>query len=228
LGQKTAEFCANRCRNGYQIVISQVFSPRLCTLDELQEPGVLRCDADRTGHFHAHNFRRTAGSRDKQAGQTGMEAMSQTVKRSISVAIAAALALSAAGLGATPALAAGHAKQAAAVANTDISAARHHRHYRHYRHYRRGGSAAAIGAFSLFAGTIAAIAASQRYRDDYYYEPYGYYAPYGYYGGGYGYYGGGYRYHGGRHFVGGRHFGGGGFHHFHGGGGHHGGGHRHR
>lgn len=140
--------------------------------------------------------------------------MRQTIKRGISIAVAATFALSAAGFGATPALAAGHAKQTATVANTDISAARHHRVYRH--HYRRGNSAAAIGAFTAFAGAIAAIAASQRYRDDYYYEPYGYY------GGGYGYYGGGgYGYRGGY-----RHFGGG-VHHFHGGG-HHGGGHHHR
>jgi hypothetical protein len=67
-----------------------------------------------------------------------------------------------------------------------------------HRHY---GNAAAVAAVVGLFGTIAALAAADQYRDDYYgYGPYygGYYpAPYAYYGGGYrGYrYGGGHWHH---------------------------------
>lgn len=58
-----------------------------------------------------------------------------------------------------------------------------------HRHY--GNAAVAAGVIGLF-GTIAALAAADQYRDDYYGYG-GYYpAPYAYYGGGYRY--GGYRY----------------------------------
>ncbi len=72
-----------------------------------------------------------------------------------------------------------------------------HRHWHHHR-----GNAAVLGAVAGMFGTIAALAAADRYRNDYYYDydggPY-YDAPYGYYGGygyapGYGFGGfGGYR-----------------------------------
>ena len=67
-----------------------------------------------------------------------------------------------------------------------------------HRHY---GNAAAVAAVVGLFGTIAALAAADQYRDDYYgYGPYygGYYpARYAYYGGGYrGYrYGGGHWHH---------------------------------
>jgi hypothetical protein len=68
---------------------------------------------------------------------------------------------------------------------------------RRKRHY--GGNAAALGAFAAIAGTIATLAARDRYRRHYYYDPY--YGPppyaYGYrspYYGGYGYYPHRYRY----------------------------------
>jgi hypothetical protein len=68
---------------------------------------------------------------------------------------------------------------------TDFSARR--------RYYRGGGGgAAAAAAFAGIVGTGIAIAASQNYRDDYYYGG----GP-GYYGGGPGYYGGGPAYYGG-------------------------------
>jgi hypothetical protein len=74
---------------------------------------------------------------------------------------------------------------AAAMALTlfDVAPASAH----HYRHY---GNAAVVGAVLGLFGTIAAVAAADRYRDDDYAYGYGgpyYYAPYGYYGGGHGY-----------------------------------------
>jgi hypothetical protein len=44
--------------------------------------------------------------------------------------------------------------------------------------YRHDGSAAAVAAFAGIVGTIAAIAASNRHRDDYY-DPYAYGSGYG-------------------------------------------------
>lgn len=135
------------------------------------------------------------------------------VRHSMPVALAAAMALTSLNL--APAQAAApkasgqpQATQSAAT-TADFSARR--------RHYRRG-NAAALGAVLGVFGTIAAIAAADRYRDDYYYgDPY-YYGPGPYYYGGGSYYDGGY-YSGGAYkgWGGGyRHHGGGG-----GGGGHH-------
>jgi hypothetical protein len=87
--------------------------------------------------------------------------MSTKTNRAIAAAAAVLIALPAFGL--TPA--------AAAPVLTDVS-------------YRHSDAAAAFGAFAVFAGTIAAIAAAQHDRDRYYDGgPYGYGygpAPYGY------------------------------------------------
>lgn len=127
-------------------------------------------------------------------------------RRSMAVALAAAVTLTSLNL--TPALAAAPKASGSEFSQvtitTDFSARR--------RHYRRG-NAAALGAFMGVFGTIAAIAAANQYRDDYYYgDPY-YYGPGPYYGGGY-YGGGAYKGWGGgyRHGGGG---GGGGHHHHH-------------
>jgi hypothetical protein len=59
---------------------------------------------------------------------------------------------------------------------------RHHAPAHHV--YRRGGNAAALGLFAATLGTIATLAARDRYYDDGYYgRPY--YAPYPAYGYGY-------------------------------------------
>lgn len=119
-------------------------------------------------------------------------------------ALAAALTLTSFEL--TPAYAAPSKAPQASQTTLDFSARRRHRYY---------GNRAAIGAFLGVAGTIAAIAAANSYRDDYYYygEPYSYGpGPY-YYGGGPYYYGGGGFYRGGVvRFRGGGHHGG---HHRH-------------
>jgi hypothetical protein len=55
-------------------------------------------------------------------------------------------------------------------------------------HHWHHGRAAVLGAVLGLFGTVAAIAAADRYNDDYYAYGYGgpyYYVPYGYYGGGY-------------------------------------------
>jgi hypothetical protein len=58
-------------------------------------------------------------------------------------------------------------------------------------HHWRHGNAAVLGAVAGLFGTVAAIAAADRYRDQYYYDDgpyYGYGGPYAYgpaYGGGY-------------------------------------------
>lgn len=93
---------------------------------------------------------------------------------------------------------------AAAVALTlfDVAPASAH----HYRHY---GNAAVMGAVLGMFGTIAALAAADRYRDDDYAYGYGgpyYYAPGYYYGGSYGH---ARRYYGGHHW---RHYS---YHHHH-------------
>jgi hypothetical protein len=113
--------------------------------------------------------------------------MLTNTKRTIAGVTAAALVLTA--VGTTPGFAASASKQGPAMqqADVEVSAARRHRH-------RGVPPAAALGAFAAIAGTIASVAAAQRYRDDPY--RYGYYGgPYpGYYGGpyavepGYGYY----------------------------------------
>jgi|SRR6185369_12731720 len=126
-------------------------------------------------------------------------------RRLAAAALAAALTITSFEL--APAYAApSKAPQASQTDTLDLSARRRHRHY---------GNRAAIGAFLGVAGTIAAIAAANSYRDDYYYygSPYAYGpGPY-YYGGGPYYYGGGYYRGGGRAFHGGGHRGGG--HHRH-------------
>jgi hypothetical protein len=72
----------------------------------------------------------------------------------------------------------------------EVAAKRRHRHY-------RGGNAAAVAAFAGIVGTIATLAARDRYERRYYYDPYyghspyAYGAPYGYDGG---YYAPRYRY----------------------------------
>jgi len=130
-------------------------------------------------------------------------------RRSMAVALAAAMALTSLNLAPAQAAApksSGQSQLTQSIATiTDFSARR--------RHYRRG-NAAALGAFMGVFGTIAAIAAANQYRDGYYYgDPYSYGpGPYyyggGYYGGGaYQGWGGGYRHHGGG--------GGGGGHHHH-------------
>lgn len=88
---------------------------------------------------------------------------------------------------------------AAALALTSIAVTPASAHYRHWHH----GNAAVLGAVLGVFGTIAAVAAANRYRDDYYAYGYGepyYYAPYGYYSGGSYGYAPRYRYRGGRHY----------------------------
>jgi hypothetical protein len=122
---------------------------------------------------------------------------------SIATTLAAALTLTSLNLAPAQAAAAKGTGQSqvtqSTAATTDFSARR--------RHYRRG-NAAALGAFIGVFGTIAAIAAANQYRDDYYYYGDPYYGGYGY-GPSYGY---APRY-GFRHGGGG--WGGGGGHHHH-------------
>lgn len=109
-------------------------------------------------------------------------------RSTIAMTTAATIAVTAIGL--TPAMAApGSAAPKQALTLTDdatsnfveVAKRRRHRHY--------NGGAAALGAFAAIAGTIATLAARDRYyRRHRYYEPYpyayGYYgrpAPYGYY-----------------------------------------------
>ncbi|MGH6682525.1 MAG: hypothetical protein ACRECA_01145 [Pseudolabrys sp.] len=100
--------------------------------------------------------------------------MQHTTNRSIAAALAGAIALST--IAFAPA-------QAASNTATTFSARRHWHHH---------GNAAMIGAVAGVFGTIAAIAAADQYRNDYYgYDGGPYYAPYGYYYGGPRYYGGG-------------------------------------
>ncbi len=99
-------------------------------------------------------------------------------RRSVAAALAAAVTLATFNL--APAQAAerkvsGPELAPATATTTDFSARR--------RHYRRG-NAAALGAVVGVFGAIAAIAAAERYRDDYYYGD-RYYG--GYYGGPYTY-----------------------------------------
>jgi hypothetical protein len=94
---------------------------------------------------------------------------------SIAAALAAALTLTSLNLAPAQAAAAKGIDQLqetqSTAATTDFSARR--------RHYRRG-NAAALGAFIGVFGTIAAIAAANQYRDDYYYYGDPYYGGYGY------------------------------------------------
>jgi hypothetical protein len=94
--------------------------------------------------------------------------------RSIAAALVGALALTSFNL--VPAQAtprnSGQAQVQSPATTTDFSARR--------RHYGRG-NAAALGAVLGVFGAIAAIAAADQYRNNYYGNPgYGYGAPYGY------------------------------------------------
>jgi hypothetical protein len=104
--------------------------------------------------------------------------------RFLAVTLAAAMALPVINL--RPANAASPTPIAKVAKADDIEFSSRKRHYRHHH-----GGAAAFGAVAAMFGTIATLAAASRYRDRYYYAPYGYYQPYGYYGG-YGYPYGGY------------------------------------
>lgn len=65
-----------------------------------------------------------------------------------------------------------------ATVPADAAARKHHV----TRHYSRGGNAAAFGMFAATLGTIATLAARDRYYGGYYgpryYAPYPYYGPY--------------------------------------------------
>jgi hypothetical protein len=102
--------------------------------------------------------------------------MSMRIPRSAAIVLAAAVTLTSVDL--TPVSAANVAApvQASKASTIDLSARR--------RWHR--GNAAAFGAILGVFGTIAAVAAANRYRDRYYYE-YGqpYYGAYGYYDGPY-------------------------------------------
>lgn len=112
--------------------------------------------------------------------------MRRNATRFLAVTLVAAMALPVINLG--PASAASPTPSAkVAKPADDLEFSSRQRRYRHHR-----GNAAAFGAVAAMFGTVAALAAASRYRDRYYYEPYGYYQPYGYYGG-YGYPYGGYR-----------------------------------
>lgn len=89
-----------------------------------------------------------------------------------------------------PAAALAAALVVSAVAFTPAYAAHRHGRYHH-------GNAAMLGAVAGVFGTIAALAAEDQYRDEYYgYDGGPYYAPYGYYyGGPRGYYGGYWHHH---------------------------------
>jgi hypothetical protein len=101
--------------------------------------------------------------------------MSVRTNRAIAAAAAAAIALTSVSF--APAMAAPVSKgQTVAADNTDFSARR--KRYRGHSH----GNRAAIGAFLGIAGTIAALAARDRYYRDYGYGPYYGYAPYSHYG----------------------------------------------
>ena len=100
--------------------------------------------------------------------------MRNRISRPLTVTLAAALAL--ASLNLAPAAAASH-KPAAQSTSIELSARSHWRHR---------GNAAALGAVLGLFGTVAALAAADRYRGGYYDGgPYYYDAPYGYYGGPY-------------------------------------------
>ncbi len=101
-------------------------------------------------------------------------------------AVATVIALSLIGFNAPPSSAAGlgHAAEKQSTSGqavNEISSASRSQ-------ARRSSNRAAIGAFLGIAGTIAAIAAAERYRRHYgygyypYYGPYPYYRPYRYYG----------------------------------------------
>ena len=102
-------------------------------------------------------------------------------RRSIAATLAAAVTLTSLNLAPAQAAAADGTGQSqvthSSAVNTELSARR--------RHYNRG-NAAALGAVLGVFGAIAAVAAADRYRDNYYYGggpyygPYGYGAPYGY------------------------------------------------
>jgi uncharacterized membrane protein YidH (DUF202 family) len=108
-------------------------------------------------------------------------AMTLITNRAMAVATATAIALTSFGVGSGALAAPVKTSQAGAQTATEFSArARHHRSHR--RHH---GNAAALGLFAATLGTIATIAAADRYRERYYYDgPYGYGgAPYGSYTG---------------------------------------------
>jgi hypothetical protein len=88
--------------------------------------------------------------------------------RVIAVATAAAIALTTFGIGAATAAPVTKHQSAAAAGSTDFSSRR--------RHHR--GNRAVLGAVAGIFGTIAALAARDRYERHYGYRPY-YYAPYG-------------------------------------------------
>lgn len=96
-------------------------------------------------------------------------------RRSIAATLAAAVTLTSLNLAPAQASAADGTGQSqvtrSSAATTEISARR--------RHYHRG-NAAALGAVLGVFGAIAAIAAADRYRNDYYYGGGPYYGPYGY------------------------------------------------
>jgi hypothetical protein len=89
--------------------------------------------------------------------------------RTVAAALTGALALTS--LNMTPAQAGSAKPQVAnAATTTDLSA----------RRYRGGNNAAVVGAVVGLFGTIAAIAAAERYREGYYYRGSPYYGSYGY------------------------------------------------
>lgn len=108
--------------------------------------------------------------------------MSVRIPRSAAITLAVAVALTSIELTSVSAASAAGRAQATQASTIDLSARR--------RGYR--GNAAAFGAILGVFGTIAAVAASNRYRDRYYYYGQPYYGSYGY--GSYGYYDGPYAY----------------------------------
>jgi hypothetical protein len=93
--------------------------------------------------------------------------MNLKTSRVVAAALAGALALTS--LDIVPAKAAGPSQTAQSNSGTVEMSAR--------RHWHRG-NAAVLGAVAGLFGTIAVLAANDRYRDDYYGAPY--YGPYGY------------------------------------------------
>ena len=113
--------------------------------------------------------------------------MMTSAQRMIATATAASIAITAIGI--TPALS---APAAAPPTQALDKASDGFTEVAKRRRYYRGGNAAAATAFLGIVGTIATLAARDRYYRRQYYNPYyGYAGPYGY-GEPYGYYGGSY------------------------------------
>ena len=103
-------------------------------------------------------------------------------RRTTAIALAAALAVTSFGLApaqAAPAAKQAQAQPAEAATTIDLSARKRHHRYRS----SRGGQRAALAMFGMMMGTIATLAARDRYRDRYGYYGHRYYGHRHYYGG---------------------------------------------